>query len=73
MPVPLFPQTAGADVDEVAVLFLGNLACGLDASHVNRMTSSAVSDALPKLSECPDVSEETQRAGRQAMMDKMSV
>ena len=55
------------------MLFLGNLACGLDANNVNRMTSSAVSDALPKLSECPDVSEETQRAGRQAMMDKMSL
>ena len=68
-----FPQAANADIDEAAVLSLGSLVCGVDASHVSRMTSSALSDALPDLSDCPDVSVEVQRTARQAMVDKLSL
>lgn len=43
-------------IDDAAILGLGLLVCGLNASHMQSLTADALTDALPKLSQCPDIS-----------------
>ena len=66
-------QEGDGDIGEVAVLSVGSLLCGLDPSHVGRMTAPGVTDALPTLSDCPNVSPDTLRTARQTMMRTMSL
>ncbi|XP_076457385.1 uncharacterized protein LOC143291423 [Babylonia areolata] len=55
------------DINATAVLFLGGLFCGLSQADVTRMTPDALSDALPQVSLCPDVTPSILRALRRAM------